>query len=265
VGSRLFEVTDIHSKKTHTRHRFRAALRWLARLTLIAIVGSWLFFYIDSVYQRRRADSLFADLRSLDFSTAGFAEVRDIMIRNGARPGSNCDPQNCTFRLQIISRVPHIPLPDRMAKVYYTTLPYIGIRWWVVYAQFEVRNGKLDRSDAGVWDYRLERVDHDAYRQLAFGYGVETQRDAASFQHGPCSSQEYQVWVNHGLFKLPAYALDTCVLQSAGIPVKRALDVHLRCLNGFFRSCRFDDVAPSAWADYSAKDSTGARDPRNQP
>ena len=54
---------------------------------LIAIVGSWLYLYIDSVYQRRRAESLFADLRSLDFSTAGFAEVRDIMIRNGAERG----------------------------------------------------------------------------------------------------------------------------------------------------------------------------------
>ncbi len=265
MGSRLFEVTDIHSKETHTRRRFRAALRWLARLILIAIVGSWLFLYIDSVYQRRRAESVFADLRSLDFSTASFAEVRDIMIRNGGRAGSKCDPQNCTFRLQIMSRAPHIPLPDRMATLYYVTLPYIGIRWWDVYAEFEIRDGKLDRSDAGVWEYRLA-WDHDAYHQMAFGYGVQTQRDAASFKYGPCgSSQEYQVWVDHGSFHLPEYALDTCVVQSAGTSVKRAFDVQLRCLNGLFRSCRFDDVAPSAWADYSAKDGTGARDPRNQP
>ena len=162
-----------------------------------------------------------------------------------------------------MSRVPHIPLPDRMAIFYYATLPYIGLRWWVVYAQFEVRDGKLDRSDVGVWDNRLERVDHDAYRQRALGYGVMTQRDAASFKKGPCSSQEYQVWVNHGGFHLPIYALDTCVVQSAGIPVKRAFDVHLRCLNGLFRSCRFDDLAPSAWADYSAKDGTGTADPHN--
>jgi len=265
VGSRLFEVTDIHSKEAHTRRRFRATLRWLARLILIAIVGTWLFLYIDSVYQRRRAETLFADLRSLDFSTAGFAEVRDIMIRNGARPGSKCDPQDCTFRLQIMSRVPHIPLPDRMAILYYATLPYIGIRWWVVNAQFDVRDGKLDRSDAEVWDLRLERVDHDGYRQLAFGYGVGTQRDAASFKNGPCSSQEYQVWVNQGGFHLPMYALDTCVVQSAGLPVKRAFDVHLRCLNGLFRNCRFDDLAPSVWADYSAKGGTGTRDPHSQP
>jgi hypothetical protein len=261
VGSRLLVVIGTHSKSTDTRRRFRATLRWMAGLVLVSIACSWLFLYLDSVHQRRRAESLFAELKSLDFSTAGFAAVRDIMIRNGARPGSTCSPQNCTFRLQIMSRVPRIPLPDRTAILFYATLPYIGIRWWVVYAQFDVRDGKLDRSDAGVWEYRMERVDHNAYRERAFGYGVMTQRDAASFKHGPCSSQEYQVWVDHGGFKLPIYALDTCVVQSAGIPVKRAFDVHLRCLNGLFRSCWFDDLAPSVWADYSAKDGTGTAGP----
>jgi hypothetical protein len=80
VGSRLLDVIDTHSKRTDTHRRFRATLRWVARLVLISIVGSWLFLYIDSVYQRRRAESLFADLRSLDFSTADFAEVRDIIV-----------------------------------------------------------------------------------------------------------------------------------------------------------------------------------------
>ena len=66
----------------------------MARLVLISIVGSWLFLYIDSIYELRRAESLFADLRSLDFSTAGFAEVRDIMIRYGGhRMQSDLQPQ----------------------------------------------------------------------------------------------------------------------------------------------------------------------------
>ncbi len=267
MGSRLFEVTDIHSKGTDTRRRFRAALRWLARLVLISIVGSWLFLYIDSVYQRRRAESLFADLKSLDLAAAGFPEVRDIMVRNGGgaryeRRGSTCNPQNCTFFLQIMTRLPRIPLLDRKARFFYTTLPYIGIRSWVVYAQVDVRNGKLDRSQTGVWEYRMERVDYNAHRQLVpLGYGVETRRDAASFEYGPCSSQDYQVWVSHGGFKFPANELATCVVQSAGVPVKRAFDVHLSCLNNPFRNCRFDELAPSAWADYSAKDGTGTRGP----
>jgi len=188
VGSRLFEVTDIHSKRTDTRRRFRATLRWVARLVLISIVGSWLFLYIDSIYQRRRAESLFADLRSLDFSTAGFAEVRDIMIRYGGhgmqsdlqpqfpdpgdpmvdvhgnvtfpwRPWPMCTPRDCTFRLWIMTRLPRIPLIGRTAEFFYTTLPYIGVRSWVVCAQFEVRSGKLDRSQTGVWEIRMERLD----------------------------------------------------------------------------------------------------------
>ena len=262
MGSRLSEVIDTHSKRTDARRRFRAISRWMARLVLISLVGSWLFLYIDSVYQRRRAESLFADLRSLDFSTAGFAEVRDIMIRDGARPGATCNPRNCTFRLQIMTRLPRIPLLDRTASFFYTTLPYIGVRSWVVYAQFDVRNGKLDRSHTGVGEYRMESPDYTGYRHLApLGYEVATRRDAASFEYGPCSSQDYQVWVSHGVFKFPQKALATCVVQSATAPMKRAFDVHLSCLNNPFRNCRFDELAPSAWADYAAKDGTGTRDP----
>jgi hypothetical protein len=263
VGSRLFEVTDIHSNGTDTRCRFRVALRWAARLVLISIVGSWLFLYIDSVHQRRRAESLFADLRSLDFSTAGFAEVRDIMVRSEARPGVTCNPQNCTFRLQIMSQLPRIPLLGRKAVFLYTTLPYIGLRSWILYAQFDVRDGKLDKSEASVWEYRMERVDYNAYRQLIpLGYGVETHRDAANFEYRPCRGQEYQVSVSHGAFKIPSDGLGTCVVQSAGTSLKRAFDVHLSCLNNPLRNCRFNELAPSAWADYSAKDDgKGTRDP----
>ena len=275
MGSRLSEVTDTHSKGIDTRRRFRAILRWVARLVLISIVGSWLFLYIDSVYQRRRAESLFADLKSLDFSTAGFAEVRDIMVRYGGRgiqrdllprfpdyPGPTCTPQNCTFQLWIMTRLPRIPLLDRTTQFFYTTLPYIGVRSWVAYARFEVRNGKLDRSQTGVEELRMGSPDSSGYRHLVpLGYEVWTRRDAASFELGCNFSQDYGVYVSHAYPKLPANMLTTCVVQSAGTPTKRAFDVNLRCLNGLFRSCRFDELAPSAWADYSAKDGIGTRDP----
>jgi hypothetical protein len=259
--SRLFEVADIRSKGSDTRRRLRPVLRRLSGLVLIPIVGSWLFLYADSVYQRRRAESLFADLRSLDFSTAGFAEVRDIMVRNGARPGATCNPQNCTFRLQIMTQLPRIPLLGRKAIFLYTILPYMGLRSWIVYAQFDVRDGKLYRSGTSVWEYRMERVDYNAYHQLIpLGYGVETQRDAASFEDRRCLGQQYQVSVSHGAFKIPSDGLGTCVVQSAGVSVKRAFDVHLSCLNNPFRNCRFDELAPSAWADYSTMDGAGTHD-----
>jgi hypothetical protein len=254
-------VIDKHSQRINARSRFRVTVRWVAWLVLASIACSWLFLYLDSVHQRRRAESLFADLKSLDFATAGFPEVRDIMIRNGDRPGPKCNPQNCTFLLQIMTRLPRIPLLGRKAIFLYTTLPYIGIRSWVATALFEVRNGKLERSETGVGEFKMER--RDSRRELVpLGYEVRTRRDAASFEYGPCSSQDYDVYVSHGGVKFPEEALATCVVQSAGVPVKRAFHVHLSCLNNPFRSCRFDELAPSAWADYSAKDGgTGTRDP----
>jgi hypothetical protein len=169
--------------------------------------------------------------------------------------------------LQIMTRLPRIPLQGRKAIFLYTTLPYIGIRSWVLGAQFEVRDGKLYMSSTGVWEYRMERVDYNAYRQLIpLGYGVGTRRDAARSEYSspdacwPGRNLDYRVSVSHG-FKLPAYALDTCVVQSATAPMKRAFDVHLGCLNNPFRNCRFDELAPSAWADCSAKD--GAADSRD--
>ena len=124
-------MIDKHSQRINARSRFRVTVRWVTRLVLVSIACSWLFLYFDSVHQRRRAESLFADLKSLDFATAGFPEVRDIMIRNGGtamqrkllprapdldnpvvddhgnvtfprRPQTTCTPrdrlQNCLFR-----------------------------------------------------------------------------------------------------------------------------------------------------------------------
>ena len=310
-------MTDIHSKRADTRRRFQATLRWVARLVLISIAGSWLFLYIDSVYQRRRGESLFADLRSLDFSTAGFAEVRDIMIRNGGtaiqrdlvqrlhdspgtplppspvpqfrpnapvnwlppdphrnlvfnRPGPTCTPQNCTFLLQTMTWLaryapgPGIALSGK-ERLLYTALPYIGVRSWGVGAIFRIRNGKLDTSQTVVAEYRMERLDPSGYRYLVpLGYDVGTRSDAASFEL-ECRnfSQDDRVYVSH--WRSLENMLTTCVLQSARVPVKRAFDVHLRCFNNLFRRCSFDELAPSAWADYSAKDGTDTRDRTSKP
>jgi hypothetical protein len=289
VGSRLCDVSDTHSKRTDTRRQFRATLRWVARLVLISIAGSWLFLYLDSVYQRRRAEALFADLKSLDFSTAGFTEVRDIIIRYGGHPQQSdiqprlpdqgnpmidahgnvtfpyspwrmCTPQNCTFILRIMTGLPRIPLTGRPAEFIYTTLPYIGVRSWGVGAFFVVKNGRLERSQAGVSEFSMERSDYSEHRHMVpLGYWVDTWRESVN-PDTRCSNQDYLVYISHGSVHFPANGLQVCVLQSAGMPVKRAFDVHLRCLNGLFRSCRFDELAPSAWADLSAKNGTGTRD-----
>ena len=77
--------------------------------------------------------------------------------------------------LQIMTLLPRIPLLDRTASSFYTTLPYIGVRSWVAYARFEVRNGKLDRSQTGVAEYRMESPDY-----TTLGTGTSLPSDVAS-------------------------------------------------------------------------------------
>ncbi|HVN20344.1 MAG TPA: hypothetical protein VMU05_16275 [Dongiaceae bacterium] len=293
MGSRLFGVTEINSNRTDTRDRLRATLRWVVRLVIISIVGCWLFFYLDSIYQRRRAEALFSDLKALNFATAGFPEVRDIMVRYGGGglqpkleprlpdlgdpmidehgnvtypyrlPYSERSrtPQNCTFLLQIMTALPRIPILDRTAQFLYTSLPYIGVRSWIATAFIRVRNGKLVSSQAGVLEFRMERFDSSEHRYLVpLGYWVETRLDPTDFY--ACRNQPYRVNISHPRGKFPADTLDTCLLQSAGAPTKRAFDVNLSCLDNPFRNCRFDELAPLAWADYSAKNGdTGTGDP----
>ena len=286
VGSKLVLVIDNHSQRTDSRRRFPVTARLVTRLVLVFIACSWLFLYLDSVHQRRRAESLVADLKSLDFATAGFPAIRDLVIRNGGRafyrdslptlpdfgtplmpdlhgkvsfqrPGPVCTRQQCVFELSITSPLARLPLQGRTEELFYSTLPYLGVRTWALGAIFEVRNGKLERSDTQVADFRIDRLELGYPRRLIpLGYEVETVlRDSACRHQG--------VFLDHGHpVKFPQNVLHTCVLQTARTPTKRAFDMNLRCLNGIFRGCRFDELAPSAWADYSAKDDgKGTSDP----
>src|ERR1700731_3120722 len=87
--------------------------------------------------------------------------------------------------LQIMTLLPRIPLLDRTASSFYTTLPYIGVRSWVAYARFEVRNGKLDKSQTGVEELKMENQDSSGYRHFVpLGYEVWTRVATASFVLG---------------------------------------------------------------------------------
>lgn len=96
---------------------------------------------------------------------------------------------------------------------------------------------------------------------VPYGYEVETLSDSADNLF-PCLGENYRVFIDHGFKKFPKNELHSCVLQSDAVRAKRVFDVNLHCLNRLYRSCRFDELAPSAWEDYSAKDGgTGAADP----
>jgi hypothetical protein len=280
-------VIDNHSQRTDSRRRFAVGVRLVARLVLVFIACSWLFLYLDSVHQRRRAEAFVADLKSLDFATAGFTDVRDLVIRNGGmpnRPASlsrlpdfpapstpdlhgnisfynpwpTCTRQDCTFIVWINTRLARLPFPlqERTIEFLYSALPYIRVRTWGLGAMFVVRSGKLERSQIFVSEYRIDRLEPGYPRRLIpLGYEVETTlRDSTIFD-SKCHDQDYRVFLDHGHpVKFPVNMLHTCVLQTAGTQTKRAFDINLSCLNGLFRGCRFGELAPSAWADYSAKD-----------
>ena len=274
-------MTDNRSQKTNTRPRFHVTMRLVTQLVLAFIACSWLFLYFDSVHQRRRAESLIADLKSLDFATAGFPEIRDLVIRHGGmplrpaslsrpdfsapsmpdphgnisfyNPWSTCTRQDCTFIVVINTRLARLPFPleERTVEFLYSALPYIGVRTWGLGALFEIRNGKLKRSQTVVGEYRIDRLESGYPRRLIpLGYEVET-----VLSDSACRTGHQGVFLYHGHpVKMPSNTLDTCVLQTEGTSTKRAFDMNLRCLNGIFRGCRFGELAPSAWADYSAKD-----------
>lgn len=288
-------MVDNHSQRTDARCRFRITARLVTLLILAFIACSWLFLYLDSVYQRRRAESLVADLKSLDFAAAGFPGVRDLVIRNGGmpnRPASlprlsdfpalsmpdlhgnisfyspwpTCTRQDCTFIVLINTRLARLPFPlqERTIEFLYSALPYVGVRTWVLSALFEVRGGKLERSETSVAEFRIDRLESGYPRRLIpFGYKVDTTTRGSVIFGLKCKNQDYRVYLDHGHpVKMPEKMLHTCVLQTERTSTRRAFDMNLHCLNGIFHGCTFGELAPSAWADYSAKDrGTDTRDP----
>jgi hypothetical protein len=253
-----------------------------------------LFLYFVSVHRRREAELLVADLKSFNFATAGFREVRDVAIRNGgvpfqrdflsqlhgfgtplplmpdlhgnvsfSRPVSFCTVQDCTFKLWITAPLARLPLRERTAAFLYATLPYVGIRPWVLFAMFDVRNGTLKRSMTAVEEIRIDKL-HSYQRMVPFGYEVTT--TAYGLEHSDCNKygeQDYDIFLDQGHpVKTPQNVLHACITQTADAAKKRVFDIDLHCLNGIFRGCQFDELAPSAWADYSEKNGgTGNRNP----
>lgn len=110
-----------------------------------------------------------------------------------------------------------------------------------------MRSGKLERSVTAVEEIRI----NSRHRMVPFGYEVEIMPyDVGYFDR----DQDYSVRLDHGHpAKLPQDVLHARVLQTASIPMKHAFDIDLDCLNGLFRGCRFDELAPWGWADYTAK------------
>jgi len=241
-------------------------LRGLARskkifvvILLFILAFSWLSLYLSSFYQRRKAEHLIAELRTFPFATAGFAEVRDFVLRHGGMakpepsqaPPFGCTAQGCMFQIWLGRPFSQPPTNQQVWQSLYPTLPYVGLRPWNVYVQLEVRNGVLMRSTTIVG--QLRRGDMGTFGLLTIEYSIHTERSSTPYSRSGDRTDDYLVLTPH-VTGPPTKALSSWVVQSSDAPMNRVFDVDLRCLTTIFRGCSDPSaLAPSAWQHYRAR------------
>ncbi len=146
----------------HELRRLRGARKIFTLILPSILAFSWLALYLSSLYQCRKAERLVADLRTFPFATAGFAEVRDFSLQHGGTatqepfqtPPFACTVQACIFQIWLGRPFSRPPTNQWLWQSLYPTLPYLGLRPWVIYAQFEVQSGVLMRSTTTVGQLR---------------------------------------------------------------------------------------------------------------
>ena len=260
-----------------TSHRLRFGLRRTALLLLVVVACMWAWLFLDSVHQCRKAERFIADLKSLRFATAGFAEVRELAERNGGAAiqqfplvqfpqygvpfadlqghvhmpvpegrDPTCTICDCAFEIWIL------PQPSRFTLEHHANmlplvrvLAYSGIRPWGVYARFEVKGGKLDQSRTAIGQLRDATLGR-------FSGLVSLEYDVVSTAHAEDGYPDYRVGAPH-VTGPPTEILSTHFVQTSNAPTQRAFDVNLRCVTVVWRGCNgLKELAPSAWADYQS-------------
>lgn len=236
--------------------RLRGSKKIFARIVLSVLafaVFSWVALYLSSLYQCRKADRLVADLRTFPFATAGFAEVRDFSLRHGGAatqelsqtPPFACTVQACEFQIWLGHPFSRPPMNQWLWQSLYPTLPYVGLRPWIIYAQFEVRSGVLMRSTTTVGQLRRGG--------FIIEYSVHTGRTLTPYSRSDDRSNDYAVVAPH-VTGPPTEALQAWVKQTSDAPMNQVFDVDLRCFTTIFHGCsNLSALAPSAWQHYRQK------------
>ena len=260
------------------RNQFRRLSRFAPPTFFGLCALIWLGFYIDSIHERRRAEHLIADLKSFPFSTAGFLEIRDFVIRHEGTPilqfpipyslppglpvtdeqgnvhtplagrYTTCPAQDCRFEITLnprISRIWSMLINDGTPIWFRSALVYSGIRPWVADASFEIKDGMLVEARISVAQIRLAKI--GSYEGLIpLGYSVYSR---AHFRQGERNGN-YIVFRPH----ITGGFTDTLIAriaQSPDVPFQRVFDINVHCFTAVFRACRgLEELAPSVWADY---------------
>ena len=255
---------------SHVSRRFRSTLRIILALLFI-VSGFWLWMYFDSLHQRQKAESLFADLKSFSFASADFAKVRDFALSHGGSgvqefppslpalgfPVRNsqgrvqvpnvwtkprCTSGDCVFQVWIRPSLLTLTLSYPLEMRLLSGMTYAGIRPWGVYATFEIVDGKFKRSRTSVGG--LKSGTSGGYEgAIPLEYEVISDTDSVY------GDQNYSVGRPH-VTGGPLEILQVRMAQGPGMPAARGFDVDLRCLTAVSHGCSFSDLAPSAWSDY---------------
>jgi len=234
--------------------RFRRSKTGFVVVLLSILALCWLTLYFSSLYQRRRAQRLVADLRTFPFATADFTQVRDFVLQHGGvpieessqRPPFSCTVHDCMFQIWLGHPFSRPPTNQSLWQSLYPTLPSLGLRPWLIYAQFEVRSGVLMRSTTSVG--QVKRRDWGTYDGLlTLEYSIHTERNATPYSRLGEGGADYTVTTPH-VTGPPTELLESWVLQTPEAPMNRVFDIDLRCFTAIFHGCSdLGALAPSAW------------------
>src|ERR1700732_5030497 len=180
----------------HELRRLRGPKKIFACIVLSVlafVIFNWVALYLSSVYQCRKADHLVADLRTFPFATAGFAEGRDFSLQHGGMATQElsqtlpfaCTIQDCEFQIWLGRPFSRPPMNQWLWQSLYPTLPYVGLRPWLIWVRFEVRSGVLMRSTTTVGQLRRGG--------FTIEYSVHTGRTLTPYSRPNDRSNDYAV------------------------------------------------------------------------
>jgi hypothetical protein len=232
--------------------------RRIAVSLLVVLCAGWLLLYAESRLQRRRAERLFADLKSFPFANANFADSRDFAERHGGRPLATesvgvppaCTVHDCTFRASI--HFPFFPLPPegRPAELAYYTLVFAGLRPWSAEIGFHIADGRWDETWADVGQAKVDANSggSDVLMEIIYQVLVRPKSRPVDIYSEPCSYRVFRPHVTGG----PAEVLEVCATVCPDTPLYRAFDIDFHCVTSVLHGCRdFGELAPSSWADHN--------------
>jgi hypothetical protein len=235
---------------------FRGGLFRALSALVILLSCTWLALYLDSVHQRRKAERFLSDLRSFPFANASFVQVRDLAVRYGGsgaqelppRFPPGCTVRRCTFEVRIEHPLVVLLFKRRSAELLYSALPYLGIRPWFVYSDFELNEDRLETGSTQIGQVRRGKL--GPYEGiLPIKYEVWTERHLEM----NVGSAGYIVGPPDGIEGPPQEIWLAWVPLVPNAPMSRVFDLDLRCFSAVWHGCTgYRELAPSAWTDNQA-------------